>query len=110
MSYASKYLGKAGKGDEFSTDGGELIEDVGRHWGVMGRKYLPVTWAAYVLVQAEFHRLRRQLARYVRSKGRDHRVRGRYGGLWCFMRGEDALRLVGLFARDAELLWEAPKL
>lgn len=111
MSYASKYLGKAGKGDEFTTDGGEVIEDVGRHWGVMGRKHLPATWVAYVLLQHEFHQLRRQLGRYVRSKGRNHRVRGRHGGVWCFLQASDALRLLGHFARaDADMSYESPKL
>ena len=110
MSYASKYLGKAGKGEEFTTADGELIEDVGRHWGVKGRKHLPATWVAYVLLQHEFHQIRRQLGRYVRSKGRNHRVRGRHGGVWCFMQGSDALRLLGHYASDAPMAYEAPKL
>lgn len=110
MSYASKYLGKAGKGDEFTTADGDPVEDVGRHWGVKGRKHLPATWVAYVLLQHEFHQLRRQLGRYVRSKGRNHRVRGRHGGVWCFMQGSDALRLIREYARDAEMTYEAPKL
>ena len=110
MSYAAKYLGKAGKGDEFTTADGEVIEEVGRHWGVMGRKHLPAMWVAYVLLEHEFHQVRRDLARCVRSKGRNHRVRGRHSGLWCFMRGEDAIRLIGHYARDAEMLYERPKL
>jgi hypothetical protein len=110
MSYASKYLGKKLDGGEFKTDEGEVLDSVGRHWGVMGVKHLPRLWVAYVLLEDAFHRVRRAMVAQKRSKGRVHRVKGRHCGLWSFMRGEDALRLVGLFARDAELLYEAPKL
>jgi hypothetical protein len=110
MSYASKYLGKKLGGGEFKTDAGEVLDSVGRHWGVMGTKHLPRLWVAYVLLEDAFHRVRRAMVAQKRSKGRVHRVKGRHCGLWSFMRGEDALRLIGLFARDAEMLYEAPKL
>ncbi len=110
MSYAAKYLGKNLDGGEFTTDEGEVIDNVGRHWGVMGRKHLPATWVAYTLVREAFHRIRRAMVAQKRSKGRRHRIKNRYCGLWSFMRGEDALRLVGLYAADAEMSRESPKL
>jgi hypothetical protein len=110
MSYASKYLGKSLDGGEFTTDEGEVIDSVGRHWGVMGRKHLPATWVAYTLVREEFHRIRRAMVAQKRSKGRWHRIKNSYCGLWSFLRGEDALRLVGFYAADAEMSWESPKL
>lgn len=110
MSYAAKYLGKNLDGGEFTTDEGEVIDNVGRHWGVMGRRHLPATWVAYTLVREAFHRIRRAMVAQKRSKGRRHRIKSRYCGLWSFLRGEDALRLVGLYAADAEMAWESPKL
>jgi hypothetical protein len=110
MAYASKYLGKNLEGGEFATSEGEVIDSVGRHWGVMGKKHLPALWVAYVLLEDAFHRVRRAMVAQKRSKGRKHRLKGRHCGLWSFMRGEDALRLVGLFAADAEMLYETPKL
>jgi hypothetical protein len=110
MFYAAKYLGKNLDGGEFTTDQGEVLDSVGRHWGVMGKKHLPRLWVAYVLLEEAFHRVRRSMVAQKRSKGRRHRLKGRHCGLWSFMRGEDALRLVGLFARDTEMLYEAPKL
>jgi hypothetical protein len=110
MSYASKYLGKKLDGGEFKTDQGEVLDSVGRHWGVMGTKHLPRLWVAYVLLEDAFHRVRRAMVAQKRSKGRVHRVKGRHCGLWSFMRGEDALRLVGLYAADADMSWEVPKL
>ncbi len=110
MSYASKYLGKNLDGGEFKTDQGEVLDSVGRHWGVMGKKHLPQLWVAYVLLEDAFHRVRRAMVAQKRSKGRRHRLKGRHCGLWSFMRGEDALRLVGLYAADAEMSFESPKL
>jgi hypothetical protein len=65
---------------------------------------------AYTLVREAFHRIRRAMVAQKRSKGRRHRIKNRYCGLWSFMRGEDALRLVGLYAADAEMSRESPKL
>jgi hypothetical protein len=110
MSYASKYLGKNLDGGEFKTDDGEVIDSVGRHWGVMGEQHLPCTWVAYTVLHGAFHRIRRAMVAQKRSKGRHHRIKSRYSGLWSFMRGEDALRLVGLYAADADMSFEAPKL
>jgi hypothetical protein len=108
MSYASKYLGKNLDGGEFATPEGDVIDEVGRHWGVMGRKHLPATWVAYTVVKEAFHRIRRAMVAQKRSKGRHHRIKSTYSGLWSFMRGEDALRLVGLYAADADMSWESP--
>lgn len=101
MFYASKYMAKRaddGAGATFTTATGTPLTEVGRHWGVMGRKHLPVTWRRYALALGQFHWMRRQIARYIRSKGRNHRVRGRSSGLWCFMPSEDVGRLLGAIA------------
>jgi hypothetical protein len=113
MSYASKYLAKRGDddaGDGFTTSTGTPLPEVGRHWGVMGRKHLPVTWARYALALGQFHWLRRQIARYMRSKGRAHRTRGRTSGLWCFMASEDVGRLLGAIAPYAPSTADTPRL
>ncbi len=105
MSYAAKYLGKMG-GHRFVDSAGVTLEEVGRLWGVKGRQYLPVQWARYLVTLKEFHSLRRCIANYMRSKGRGHRVRGRWSGVWCFLGWEEALRLVGLLAPYAQLVEE----
>jgi hypothetical protein len=110
MSYASKYLGKVSDGAGFSTDGGLEVTEPGRHWGIKGRQHLPATWVRYAVGLRQFHQIRRTIARYMRSKGRQHKIRGRYGGVWCFMPAAEALRLVGLFAPLAEMEWRAPQL
>jgi hypothetical protein len=110
MFYAAKYLGKNLAAVEFSTDEGEVLDSVGRHWGVMGKKHLPRLWVAYVLLGDAFQRIRRAMVAHKRSKGRKHRLKGRHCGLWSFLRGEDALRLVGLYAAEAEMVYETPKL
>lgn len=110
MSYASKYLGKLGAGDRFETSAGEVLDEVGRHWGVKGRANLPVTWVRYALCLREFHQLRRQVVRYMASKGREHRVRAKYAGVWCFMAADDALRLLGGIAPESDMTYEAPAL
>ncbi len=113
MSYASKYLAKRADDDDgggFTTSTGTPLPEVGRHWGVMGRKHLPVTWARYALALGQFHWLRRQIARYMRSKGRDHRTRGRTAGLWCFMASEDVGRLLGTIAPYVRSTADTPHL
>jgi len=115
MSYASKYLAKRADddaGDGFTTSTGTPMAEVGRHWGVMGRRHLPVTWARYALALGQFHWLRRQIARYMRAmrKGYQHRVRGRTAGLWCFMSSEDVGRLLGVIAPYATATADRPNL
>lgn len=110
MSYASKYLGKVSDGAGFSTAAGLDITEPGRHWGIKGRQHLPVTWVRYAVGLRQFHQIRRSIARYMRSLGRKHRIRGRHGGVWCFMPASEALRLVGLFSPLADMQFEAPKL
>jgi hypothetical protein len=68
------------------------------------------TWARYVVGLRAFHRIRRTIVRYMRSKGRHHKVRGRYVGVWCFMDADEALRLVGLLEPDAVMLFQVPSL
>jgi hypothetical protein len=111
MSYASKYMGKAsGSGAVFTDAAGVEITEVGRHWGVKGKKNLPVMWVRYKLLLGQFYQVRRALRGYLHSKGREHKVRGRYGGLWCFMLADEALRLVGAVAPGAAMAYERPKL
>jgi hypothetical protein len=113
MSYASKYLAKRPDEDNehgFTTVEGVPLVQVGRHWGVMGRKHLPVTWERYALSPSEFQWMRRQIARYMRSKGRKHRMRGRSCGVWCFMSSEDVGRLLWHGAPYALPVAEVPKL
>jgi hypothetical protein len=112
MSYASKYLAKRSDDDAggFTTATGTPLTEVGRHWGVMGRKHLPVAWRRYALALGQFHWLRRQIARYMRSKGRNHRTRGRSSGLWCFMPSEDVGRLLGAIAPYVSSTADTPRL
>ena len=104
MSNAGKYIGKLDDSRAFTTDAGQELAEVGRHWGIVGRKNLPVQWVCYLLEQGQFFDLRRQIGRYVRSKGRRHKVRSRLAGVWCFMQGEDAVRLLGGFAPEQRRL------
>jgi hypothetical protein len=111
MFYASKYLAKpTADGVGFTTATGTPLPEVGRHWGVKGRRHLPVTWVRYALALGEFHWLRRQIARYMRSKGRIHRVRGSSAGVWCFLPSEDVGRLMGVIAPYAPHSGLAPRL
>jgi hypothetical protein len=111
MSYAAKYLGKVANAEaSFLDAGGAVLAEVGRHWGVKGRANLPVTWVRYSLLLSQFHQVRRILANYVRSLGRRHQVRGRYGGLWCFLPADEALRLVGAYAPGSGMSYARPKL
>jgi hypothetical protein len=68
------------------------------------------TWVWYVVGLWAFHQIRRAIARYMRSKGRHHKVRGCYVGAWCFMDADEALRLVGLFEPEAEMEFRVPQL
>jgi hypothetical protein len=112
MFYASKYMAKVADDDAggFTTATGIPLTEVGRHWGVMGRKHLPVAWRRYALTLGQFHWLRRQIARYMRSKGRNHRTRGRSSGLWCFMPSEDVARLLGAIAPYVSSTADTPRL
>ncbi len=112
MFYASKYMAKVADDDAggFTTATGTPLTEVGRHWGVMGRKHLPVAWRRYALALGQFHWLRRQIARYMRSKGRNHRTRGRSSGLWCFMPSEDVGRLLGAIAPYVSSTADTPRL
>ncbi len=110
MSYASKYLGKLNDGTGFTDIVGSPLLEVGRHWGVKGKQYLPVNWVRYIVGLRAFHQIRRTIAKYMRSKGRHHKVRGRYAGVWCFMDADEALRLVGLFEPEAEMVFQVPQL
>jgi hypothetical protein len=113
MFYASKYMAKRADDDDgrcFTTATGTPLTEVGRHWGVMGRKHLPVSWRRYALALGQFHWLRRQIARYMRSKGRNHRTRGRSSGLWCFMPSEDVGRLLGAIAPYVSATADTPRL
>jgi hypothetical protein len=110
MSYASKYLGKLSDGRAFRANTGDVVAAVGRHWGIKGRANLPITWVRYMVHFRTFYRLRRTIAAYMRSKGRQHRVRGRFQGVWCFLDAHEGLRLVGLYEPDAEMTFQAPKL
>jgi hypothetical protein len=74
------------------------------------KQHLPVIWVRYVVSLWTFYRLRRTIAGYMRSKGRHHKVRGRYAGVWCFMDADEALRLVCLFELEAEMVFQVPHL
>ncbi len=71
MSYAAKYAGK-GSEDRFYRAGpdGEILEFVGRPWGIVNKAGLPADIRKWALSVAEFYNLRRLLYRYLRSQMR----------------------------------------
>jgi hypothetical protein len=102
ISYASKYIGKAG---------GTELTGVGRHWGIVGRENLPVELETFIASLDDGYRLRRAMARYRNSQQRgkpQHKRRWsprgvgqRYAGAFCFMPDAEARRLVAGVASSA---------
>lgn len=89
MSYAAKYMGKAGQ-----APGGQLV---GRFWGVYNRAALPVTLAEAVLAFGEFYQLRRILRRYAEKQGRAVRL-NQWDGLTVFLDWVTAMRLMEAYS------------
>ena len=87
LSYASKYLAK----EESAPEG----VYPGRFWGVLGRRFLPLSDICRVFIsRAAFFRLRRVFARKLRISLRAFDV---YAGLWCMLSAKHVMKLLELF-------------
>ncbi len=76
--YASKYLGKR------FQDVSVIWQEVGRFWGIFGRRYLPVNFAYVKLTARGFFMLRRYARRLLRKAGRRVASGSQYAGNWAF--------------------------
>jgi hypothetical protein len=71
MSYAAKYAGKGSQDRPYRAGAdGEVLEFVGRPWGIVNKVGLPSEVLKWALSVAEFYNLRRLLYRYLRSQMR----------------------------------------
>ena len=85
MSYAAKYMTKAGLPAS--------VPYSGRFWGVIGRSLLPILVHLVLLTWQEYYRMRRALWRYMDSKGCGPRCRGSFQGCTVYINDIAAWRL-----------------
>lgn len=97
MFYCSKYAGKVEREEyQFRTTDGEVIELVGKHWGVFNREAADTEQSAeYTLTPQEQVELRRTMARWLKSKG------SHYGKMLSKMHPKVGFSIFGL--GDAEV-------
>jgi hypothetical protein len=103
-SYALKYMRK-GRDKEYQHRVPNGYVNVGRWWALVG---LRVRWIEVALSEREFFRVRRLVRKSMeqRRKGRRQvRFRGRYAGMWMWVRDHPAKprELIDAFMRGAAL-------
>lgn len=111
MSYASKYLAKLGdQARPFRAGaGGDVLEEVGRLWGVLNAACLPADVREWALTLGQFFNLRRLLYRHLRAVARAagwpgrRRPRDPTAGVSAFLRWEAGVQLVNLERGDVPL-------
>ena len=87
-SYVAKYMGKTS--DVVPTG------FTGRFWGIFRRDLMPVEILEILLEIPQFHRLRRVMRQWLKSRGFAKRSGSRYQGISAFVGWLSALRLVEL--------------
>lgn len=96
IAYAAKYAAKPSEGGRrFITLDGEVIEHIGKHWGMFNRAAADTSeFGEYTLTMNEVVELRRMFARWLKSKGARYAkrlARGSYElGFSVFGLGDDA--------------------
>jgi hypothetical protein len=109
MSYASKYLAKLGDDRQFlAGNGGEVLEEVGRLWGIINSQALPADVRTIALTIEQFYRIRRNLERHKASILRRAglpitRIRDATRGTSRFLDWPTAVQLVNLETGDLPL-------